>query len=259
MSHKPPRRDEVLGVEVTPIIPSELHQIVQDAVTATGRIVIAHHNLHSVYVFHHDDRMRALYRLATWIYLDGMPLVWAGRLLGLQFRREHRMTSVDLLPPLLNRATQQHWRIFYLGSTARTARDGVEALRARWPNLRIEAADGFFDPVGPANEERIRSINQFAPHLLLVGMGMPRQERWVLDNWERLNANVVWTVGACLDYFAGTIPTPPRWMGRVGLEWAFRLGSEPRRLWRRYLLEPLYVLALVPRDWIRRVRRLPAR
>jgi len=71
---------------------------------------------------------------------------------------------------------------------------------------------------------------------------MPRQEKWVLRNRARLKVNAILTAGACFDYVAGAIPTPPRWMGQLGLEWLYRLVSEPRRLWRRYLVEPVYLL-----------------
>jgi N-acetylglucosaminyldiphosphoundecaprenol N-acetyl-beta-D-mannosaminyltransferase len=87
-------------------------------------------------------------------------------------------------------------------------------------------------------------------------MGMPRQEIWVLNNLEKLHAKVILTCGACMDYIAGEIPTPPRWMGRVGLEWLYRLLSEPGRLWKRYLVEPWFLGGLLVRDlWELRIKR----
>ena len=82
----------------------------------------------------------------------------------------------------------------------------------------------------------------------MVGMSMPRQERWVLDNFERLNTNAILTAGATLDYAAGAVPTPPRWAGKLGLEWLFRLVAEPKRLWRRYLVEPWFLFFLLVAD-----------
>ena len=81
---------------------------------------------------------------------------------------------------------------------------------------------------------------------------MPRQEHWILENLEYINTNAILTSGACIDYVAGAIPTPPRWMGRVGLEWLYRLLSEPKRLWNRYLLEPQFVVKLLFQEmWIK--------
>jgi N-acetylglucosaminyldiphosphoundecaprenol N-acetyl-beta-D-mannosaminyltransferase len=87
-------------------------------------------------------------------------------------------------------------------------------------------------------------------------MGMPRQERWILENVERLDVNVVWSMGAFMDYFAGTTPTPPRWMGRWGLEWLYRLLSEPKSMWKRYLLEPPFALWLLAGELVRHGRRV---
>jgi len=81
-------------------------------------------------------------------------------------------------------------------------------------------------------------------------MGMPLQENWILDNLPDLEADVILPSGACFDYLAGEIPIPPRWMGRVGLEWLYRLGSEPRRLWRRYLVEPWFVAGLALKEFV---------
>jgi N-acetylglucosaminyldiphosphoundecaprenol N-acetyl-beta-D-mannosaminyltransferase len=93
----------------------------------------------------------------------------------------------------------------------------------------------------------LKEIEEYAPNLLLIGMGMPRQEYWILENYDQLKANAILTAGACMDYVAGNVPTPPRWMGRTGLEWLYRLLNEPKRLWKRYLVEPWYILGLIVR------------
>ncbi len=101
----------------------------------------------------------------------------------------------------------------------------------------------------------VEKINAFRPHVLMVGMGMPRQERWILHRFDELDANAILQSGACFDYVAGAIPTPPRWLGRFGLEWLYRLACEPVRLWRRYLVEPWLVGAWLVRDLLRRLGR----
>jgi len=106
--------------------------------------------------------------------------------------------------------------------------------------VSIIVRHGRFEPDrnGPDNAEVLAAINDAQPDVLFVGMGMPRQESWILDNLDGLGGRVIFSVGAAFDYEAGAIPTPPRWTGRVGLEWLFRLASEPRRLFSRYLIEP---------------------
>lgn len=113
----------------------------------------------------------------------------------------------------------------------------------------MKTAHGYFDLSSvEANQQIIAEINAWQTDLLLVGMGMPRQEHWVLDHRSELQAWCILPVGAALDYVAGAIPTPPRFMSRIGLEWLARLVAEPRRLWRRYLLEPLALVRFVGVD-----------
>jgi len=100
-----------------------------------------------------------------------------------------------------------------------------------------------------------RAIAAFRPDLLMVGMGMPRQEAWVAAHVDALEVPAVLTCGACMDYVAGVVATPPRWAGRVGLEWGFRLIAEPRRLGYRYLVEPWSVARLFASEWWTRNRR----
>ena len=118
-------------------------------------------------------------------------------------------------------------------------------------DLQIEVSNRYFDARrGSAeNEALVQRINAYRPDLLMVGMGMPRQEFWTQENFARLDAHVILSSnGAAFDYLAGAVPTPPRWSGRIGLEWMFRLVNEPRRLFTRYLIEPWYILLLLLLD-----------
>ncbi|BFH76249.1 WecB/TagA/CpsF family glycosyltransferase [Thermus thermophilus] len=244
----------LLGVEVDPVGIDELHRAIGRAVAEGKRIVIANHNLHSVYLFHKDPKMRAFFARADLIHIDGMPLVYWGRLMGKPIDIEHRVTYVDWVRPLMAEAVRHGWRVYYLGGKPGVAERAASQLRAEFPGLFLQTHHGYFDMAGEENEEVLRRINAYRPHVLMVGMGMPRQEHWVLDNLERLETNAVLTAGACFDYVAEAIPTPPRWMGRVGLEWLYRLFSEPKRLWRRYLVEPWYLVPYAVEDLRRRLQ-----
>lgn len=207
-------------------------------------------NLHSVYQFHHDDELRKMQSRASYIRIDGLPLVIFGRLLGYPIGGHHRTGWMDWLDPFMTEATASQWRIFYLGSEPNVAERGESELRRRYPNLPLMVHHGHFDmsEAGDDNRSVVEAINTFGADVVIVGMGMPRQERWILANEDKINASVFLTAGACLDYVAGAIPIPPRWLGRIGLEWLFRLVSEPKRLWKRYLLEPWYAGGLFLRD-----------
>lgn len=247
----------LLGVRVNPLAIPNLHAIIAETVKSNQRCVIASQNLHSVYVYHHDAKMQAFGAKAEYMRTDGMSLVLLGKLLGYPLRREHRVTYMDWVHPLMAEATQQGWRVFYLGSKPGVAERGAEILRKEYPGLQIVTADGYFDATAGSaeNQKMLDLIKTYQPNVLMVGMGMPRQEHWIADNLESIHANTILTCGACIDYIAGAIPIPPRWMGRLGLEWLSRLLSEPRRLWRRYLLEPWFVANLFVQDiWTQRIQ-----
>ncbi len=242
------RRVSLLGVTITPLSAGGLNQLVAEAIAGGHRRVIANHNLHSIHLFHRDPRMRELYARAHAIHADGMPLVLWSRVLGHRVDRQHRTTSLDWHEPLAREGADRRWGFFLLGATSQVAERAAWELLRRFPGLRVAAHHGYFDASLDAktNTDVLDRIETFGTQVLMVGMGMPRQEHWILENLDRIHANVIFPVGGLFDYLAGTVPTPPRWLGRLGLEWAFRLAAEPRRLWRRYLLEPW---ALVPWMW----------
>ena len=247
----------LLGVRVNPLAIPDLHTIIGETVSSNQRCVIASQNLHSIYVYYHDAKMRTFGAQAQYMRTDGMSLVLLGRLLGYPLCRKHRVTYVDWVRPLMAEAAQQTWRVFYLGSKPGTAERGAEILRQEFPKLQIVTADGYFDTTAGSaeNQKVLELIHAYQPNVLMVGMGMPRQEHWIVDNLESIHANAILTCGACIEYIAGAIPTPPRWMGALGLEWLSRLSSEPRRLWKRYLLEPWFVANLFVRElWLQRLQ-----
>lgn len=245
-----------LGVTVYNLTLDGLKALVNKAVERDGKYVIGHHNLHSLYVYHRDPLLRKFYERADYVHVDGMPLVWAGKLLGYPLKRENRLTSVDWLGPVLAECAAKDLRIFFLGSRPGIARAAAAHFAANIPGLQVQTHHGYFDTdaESPENEQVLQLINGYQPHVLMVGMGVPRQERWILKNIDRLEVNIAWSLGGFMDYFAGAIPTPPRWMGRLGLEWLYRLLAEPRRLWRRYVLEPPFVLRLLTSEALRRWR-----
>jgi len=172
-----------------------------------------------------------------------MSLVLLARLYGLPIHREHRVTYADWMEVLMRRAHQEGWRVFYVGSKPGIADRGAEIIRRRFSGLEIETSHGYFDAAlgSSDNCQLIQRVQRYQPDLLLVGMSMPRQECWVRENIEQIDANAILMAGAAMDYVAGAVHTPPRWAGKCGLEWLFRLCHEPGRLWRRYLIEPWVV------------------
>jgi N-acetylglucosaminyldiphosphoundecaprenol N-acetyl-beta-D-mannosaminyltransferase len=258
------RSAELCGVRVDALSTADIERLIAQAVEDERQIAIAHHNLHSVRVVSSDERMQAFYAQADWIHVDGMGVVAMAKLLGLPLHPADRVTYVDLLPPLLQAAERRGWRVAFLGWKPEVVERARAVLTEQYPTLEQFYHHGYFDssPGSAEDGSVVEALNAFAPDVLFVGMGMPRQEHWILDHRPMLNVRAILPAGACLDYVAGAVPTPPRVLGRTGLEWLYRLGCEPRRLWRRYLVEPWFVASLLARELagqaIRRREQRPA-
>ncbi len=252
------RSYEVAGLKLTPTTSDELLDVVDEAVRTRRQCVVASQNLHGILVHARDAGVRALHaRAQTIVHLDGMPLVLLCRAAGIPATRRHRVTWVDFIDPLFAHAAAAGWRVYYLGSQPHVYARGMSVIRARYPQLALAGRHGFFDDAPGSDDERsIRAqIVAFAPEIVLVGMGMGRQERWVERNLAALEPASILMSGACLEYVAGAVRTPPRWMGRWGLEWAFRFAGDPQRFAARYLLEPWIVAGLLAqRAVLRRAR-----
>lgn len=245
----------MLGVRVDALTLPEVGERIAAAVTAEKPSMLGAHNLHSVYLYQRHSDVRAFYDTADIIPSDSMALVLLARLLGYRVTRDHRTTSLDWIDAVLDAAVRNGWRVFYYGSRQGVIDRGAEEWRRRHPGLQLAVAQG--PPRGQMeadNAALLEKIHAWKPHLLFVGLGLPRQEQWAVENWREAGANVTLMAGALLDYAAGAVPMPPRWIGRVGFEWLFRLLSEPRWLWRRYLVEPWFLLGPAVRDIAGRVR-----
>ena len=171
----------------------------------------------------------------------------AARILG--ERIPQRITYADWIWQLADLASARGFSLYFLGARPGVAREAARRLRERYPDLEIVGVrHGYFDHSAGAaeNEAVVEEINASAPDILLVGLGMPLQERWLMENIERLDAGVVLTGGAVFDYVSGRLRRGPRFLTDSGFEWLARLLVEPRRLWRRYLLgNPLFLLRVL--------------
>ena len=247
-----PPRYELLGGKIDAFTRPELMAWMEDRVDAPAGGLLLNHNLHSLALLGQDSEMRSLYEQADRIQIDSMPLVAWGRLLGLPLAREHRLTYLDWRDDFWALAAARGWRVFHLGCAPGVGEAARERLTARHPRLMLETRHGFFDVDGLENDEVLRAIAQFRPDILLLGMGMPRQEGWLLRNRSSLDPVVAVTVGGALAYDAEAVPTPPRWTGRLGVEWLWRFTTEPGRLFHRYFIEPRLLAGPALKDVLRR-------
>jgi N-acetylglucosaminyldiphosphoundecaprenol N-acetyl-beta-D-mannosaminyltransferase len=242
------------GIRIDAMQHHELAARIEEARLAQEKLLILNHNLHSLYLYLSDPAFAATYAGASYVYIDGMPVVWLCQLAGLPISARHRITFLDSFNTLLREATHKGWRIFYLGSTEEVIREGLSILRKMHPGLMISGRNGFFEKRGRESDDVISAINSFSPDVLFVGMGMPVQELWISENLDKLRASSILTCGATLNYITGHMYKPPAWAGPLALYGAFRLLAHPKRLWRRYLLEPpILARQLVPRIVMQRM------
>ncbi|MEZ5818900.1 MAG: WecB/TagA/CpsF family glycosyltransferase [Hyphomicrobiaceae bacterium] len=182
-----------------------------------------------------EKHMRAL-KGADMVVADGMPLVWVGRLRG--ERQLRRVPGPDLLTAVCERSVEEGWSHYFYGGAEGVAGQLAQRLAQRHEGLNVAGtACPPFRPMSPEEIERdIEHINASGADIVWVGLGCPKQEIWMLEHHERLEGRIVIGVGAAFDFHSGRVERAPVWMREHGLEWMHRLMSEPRRLWRRYLV-----------------------
>jgi N-acetylglucosaminyldiphosphoundecaprenol N-acetyl-beta-D-mannosaminyltransferase len=177
---------------------------------------------------------RAVMEQAELVTSDGMPLVWLLRWSGVP--RATRVYGPDLMPAVLAAAAAEEIPVGFYGGSRPVLARLIDLAQERFPGLRIAYAESPpFRELTPEEDERTAiAIRQSGARIMFVGLGSPKQDRWMHRHQGRINA-VMLGMGAAFDFFTGAKPQAPAWMQRAGLEWAFRLATEPKRLWRRYL------------------------
>jgi N-acetylglucosaminyldiphosphoundecaprenol N-acetyl-beta-D-mannosaminyltransferase len=239
-----PRRVRLLGGDVDLAMPRDVLRMIDAAAARPATTLIANHNAHSLYLIRRSAALQAFFAGADLIQIDSTPLIAWGRLLGMPLRPAMRSTYLDWRGDFWKLAEARRWRVFYLGGAPGVPEEAVRRLGARHPKATIAARHGYFDHAPGSEENRavLDQIAAFDPDVLMVGMGMPLQEIWTLENRSSLKRGVILTVGAAFDYEAGVQKTPPRWTGRLGVEWLARLVDQPGRLAFRYLVEPWWLI-----------------
>ncbi|GAC1351896.1 MAG: WecB/TagA/CpsF family glycosyltransferase [Polyangiales bacterium] len=212
-------------------------------------------NVDHVVLADEDQRLRAAYASVDLSLVDGVPVLWASRLFGA--RLPEKVSGSDLIMPLLAMAARKAWRVYLLGGDEGIPQRAAEALRRSYPSLVIVGMDSpRIDLSAPSFDEVVHRIRAAKPDLMLVALGCPKQEIFIHRVEDAIRPVVAVAIGAGLDFVAGAVPRAPTWLSSLGLEWAYRLAREPRRLWRRYLVrDPKFLWILLRELRARRQRR----
>jgi N-acetylglucosaminyldiphosphoundecaprenol N-acetyl-beta-D-mannosaminyltransferase len=228
-------RVNVLGVGVSAIDVERAVSIIGGWVSRRVPNYVCVSGVHGVMESQEDDVLRDIHNHAGLVTPDGMPLVWLGRLAS--HRQMTRVYGPDLLLACCAESSRRGWRHFFYGGASGVADLLARRLRAHFPTL--EVAGTYTPPFRALTDEEeadvTRRIEESHADIVWVGLSTPKQERWMAAHVGRVAAPVLIGVGAAFDFHAGLKPQAPHWLQQCGLEWLFRLATEPRRLWRRYL------------------------
>lgn len=239
----------ILGVQVHPLTVDQLHEELAQLIETDSHAEVLHVNVHGMNLSADNPWLRDYLNQAEIVFCDGAGIILGARILGQHI--PERITYADWMWQLAEFAAARGYSFYFLGAKPGIAQTAADRMIAHFPELKIAGVrDGYFnkDNGHPDNEAVLADINAARPNILVVGMGMPMQERWLLDNWSRIDANIALTGGAVFDYISGDLKRAPTWMTDNGLEWLGRLLIEPRRLWQRYIVGNPVFLARVIRE-----------
>lgn len=247
----------ILGIPFDNVSQKEVLNLAQRMIESGRPHYIATANVDFVAQAQRDIELRQILFDAHVVVCDGMPLVWASKALGNPLRE--RVAGSDLTPELLRLADREGYRIYILGGREDVAEKAIENIRRDYPNAVVA---GHCSPpkaelLEMDHEAILTQIHEARPDILFVAFGCPKQEKWLSMHWRRANAPIGIGVGATIDFLSGTVKRAPKWMRQFGLEWAFRLLQEPKRLYKRYVEDFAVFLPAVTRQirWFRRGKK----
>lgn len=207
-------------------------------------------NVDHIVLLQRDREFRRAYEKASLVLPDGMPLIWASRLLGRPLKG--RVNGTDIFCGIANIEGEMPPKIFILGGRCNNEEKEREVIVYKFPKLHLSKI--YAPPFGFENDRAetdriIKMINETPTDILVLTLGSPKSEKWILSNINKLNVKVAISVGATIDFITGRRRRAPIWMQKIGLEWFYRLVQEPRRLWKRYLVRDMLFFWILAKEF----------
>lgn len=249
-------RVNILGVGVSAVNMDQVISAMEEWIGRRQSAYICLAPAHAIMGCVDDASLRRVYNCSGLTVPDGMPIAWLLRWYG--YSHVERVYGPDLMMAVCKRSVRDGWRHYFYGGAEGVAERLIQKLLLVCPGLQVAGWETppFRVASSEERQQTIERVRAARVDILWVGIGSPRQERWMAEHVHLLDVPVLVGVGAAFDFLSGCKPQAPRWMQRSGLEWLFRLCSEPRRLWRRYLLGYPRFVALLFLQWTR-LKRYP--
>ena len=225
----------------------ELHSYLQQTIDEKRKAVVLNLNVHAVYLALRHPWLYRFFQEVPLVFCDGDGVRWAVKMLGQE--PPVKITYDRWMWQLADFCEEKGYSLYLLGSAPGVAEAAGEKLKARFPRLKIAGSfHGFFQKEGEENQKILDQINAKKTDILVVGFGMPLQEKWIMENWRKIDARIFLSGGAVFEWVTGVLPSPPEWMVRLQLEWFYCFLRQPVRRFSRYFLEIPYVFFKVLKE-----------
>jgi N-acetylglucosaminyldiphosphoundecaprenol N-acetyl-beta-D-mannosaminyltransferase len=251
----PVNKVNILGVGINALTIDSTVNFIQSCINKSESQYICVIPAHTIMQGYRQPHFRKIINLSGLSTPDGMGVVWLLRLKG--YKNVERVYGPDLMNAICRNSVETNWRHYFYGGEPGVPERLAEKLINKYPNLSIAGmySPPFRDLTIEEDKNIINRINETHPDIVWVGIGSPKQEIWMYEHIDKINNSVLIGVGAAFDFLSGSKPQAPLWIQRYGLEWIFRLASEPRRLWRRYIQYPLFGILVIAQ--ILRIKQFP--
>lgn len=240
---------DILGVQVSSIPSTFLLEEFKRMIHAKKFVQVAITPVNSILAAHKNPVVKGIYNASNFVLCDGMPVKWAARFLGTPI--VERITGLDLLPNLVAFAAKENFSLFLLGASPGVADLLKNKIKLQYPNVKVVGIYvppfmKVFDAI--ENQKMVEAVNAVNPDIVLVSLTAPKQDIWIAKNKGALTPAVYIGIGGAFEVMAGLAKRAPKWMHAAGLEWFYRLIQEPKRMYRRYLIEAPAFIPLILRQ-----------
>lgn len=239
-------RIKFLNTEIDNLTMSEAIEEIDKLVISKKVSYVVTPNVDHIVKLEKDEEFKEIYKNADLILTDGMPLIWISKIKSTPIKE--KVSGSDLFPKVCEMAAKKSYKIFLLGAEDGIAIKAAENLKAKYKGLKVVGTYSpkyGFEKNEDEIEEIINIINEAKPDILAVGLGAPKQEKFIYKYKDRLNVPVSLSIGASIDFEAGNINRAPLFMQKYGLEWFYRLYKEPKRMFKRYLIDDLKIVNIL--------------